>query len=289
MFEKIKVYLEMIKFEHTIFALPFAYIAVLLVPHMALRSEDILWITLAMISGRTTAMALNRIIDRVIDARNQRTKDRALPKGLIKVNEVWLYTVVFITTFFLSAYQLTPLAWKLSPLCLAAFIFYPYTKRFTWLSHFVLGFTLGLAPLCAWIAIANSVSSGIIMLSLGVAFWVTGFDIIYACADYEFDREAKLFSIPASFGIERALKISSLLHVFSAICFVLTGMILQLGFWYWIGLAAAMILMYRQHSMVTSSDLSHISFAFFNLNGVLSCVMFLATFVDVMANYIFKI
>ena len=277
---KIIIFLEMIKFEHTIFALPFAYMAVFLAEGQLIIDHNLIWITLAMVGARTTAMSLNRIIDRYIDAGNPRTKNRALPQGLIKVAEAWLYTLFFTLLFFVSAYKLSPLAFKISPVCVLAFVFYSYTKRFTWLSHFVLGITIGLAPLAAWIAITNEVEPGVLLLSFGVALWVAGFDIIYACDDFDYDSANGLFSIPARYGIERALTISAVTHIGAMVFFILTGAILALGISYWLGLLFAAVLMFKQHAAVSPINLSKINFAFFNLNGMLSVIMFLATVLD---------
>ncbi|WP_371375789.1 UbiA-like polyprenyltransferase [Sporomusa aerivorans] len=277
---KITVFLEMIKFEHTIFALPFVYMAVFLAEGQLIINHNLIWITLAMVGARTTAMSLNRIIDRYIDAENPRTRSRALPKGLISLVEAWLYTIGFTALFIVSAYQLSPLAFKISPVCVLAFVFYSYTKRFTWLSHYVLGLTIGFAPLSAWIAISNAIDTGIVLLSLGVALWVAGFDIIYACDDFDFDRTTGLFSIPARFGVARALTVSAITHVGAMVFFILTGIILMLGVSYWIGLILAGILMFKQHAAISPINLSKINFAFFNLNGTLSIVMFLATILD---------
>jgi 4-hydroxybenzoate polyprenyltransferase len=228
-------------------------------------------------------MALNRIIDRYIDAENSRTKNRAIPQGLIKLVEAWIYTILAAVTFFLSAYRLSPLAFRLSPVIVLAFVFYSYSKRFTWLSHFLLGATIGLAPLGAWIAITNSVSSGAVVLSIGVGLWVTGFDIIYACDDYDYDRSAGLFSIPARFGIAKALSISAITHIFSTVFFIITGLILHLGIIYWIGICVAVFLMYKQHKIISLTNLAKINIAFFNLNGILNIVMFLTTLADIEA------
>lgn len=281
MINKIKIFLEMIKFEHTVFALPFAYIAAFLAEEKLVIDQNLLWITLAMVGGRTTAMALNRIIDRRIDAQNPRTKNRALPAGLIKVTEAWRYTVVFTMLFFLSAYNLSDMAFKISPLCLLAFIFYSYTKRFTWLSHFFLGLTIGMAPLAAWIGISNGLSAGVVALGLGVAFWVAGFDIIYACDDVVCDRAGGLFSIPARFGIRKALRISAIAHGISILLFVATGLIIGLGISYWAGLSVAAVLMYKQHELVATGNLSQINVAFYKINCILSIVMFVAVILDV--------
>ncbi len=281
MLKKLKVFLDMIKVEHTIFALPFAYIAALLAQEKIPTVYHLGWITLAMISGRTTAMALNRIIDRFIDAENPRTQDRALPRGLIELTEVWVYTVAAAVIFFLSAYKLSPLAFSLSPVIVLAFVLYSYSKRFTWLSHLLLGITIGLAPLGAWIAITDSVNSESLALSIGVGLWVMGFDIIYACDDYDYDRSKGLYSIPARFGIERALDISAVTHALSAVFFVITGLIMHLGVSYWSGIIMAILLLHKQHKIVAPTNLSKINIAFFNLNGILSMVMFVTTLVDV--------
>lgn len=278
---KVMIFAKMIKFEHTIFALPFAYIAVVLAEGKLGIGDNLFWITLAMVSGRTAAMSLNRIIDRNIDAANPRTKNRALPRGDLKVTEVWAYALLSFLLFFLSASCLSPLAFKLSPICLFSFVFYSYTKRFTWMSHFILGLTIGQAPLAAWIAIKNSLDTGIVLLSLGVAFWVAGFDIIYACDDFDFDRRFGLFSIPARFGIEQALTISAITHIGAMLLFVTAGLWLNLSTCYWLGLLLSGILMFKQHTVVTTVNLTKINFAFFNLNGLLSMVMLFATMADI--------
>lgn len=281
MLNKVKVFSEMIKFKHTVFALPFAYTATFLAEGKILLDRNFIWITLAMVGARTTAMMLNRLIDRLIDAQNPRTNSRALPKGKLKVAEAWLYTVLFAFLFFFSASQLSPLAFTVAPVCLLSFFVYPYTKRFTWLSHFFLGFTIGMAPLAAWLAITNSISAGVLFLSLGVAFWIAGFDIIYACDDFSYDRETGLFSIPARFGIDSALKISSFVHVAAMTFFLLTGFALQLGISYWSGLLLAVFLLYKQHSLLSPQNLSRLQFAFFNLNGTLSVTLFVAALLDI--------
>lgn len=281
MLSKLRLVMEMIKFEHSVFALPFAYIAAFMAEGKVPAAASLLWITLAMVSGRTTAMTLNRIIDRFIDAANPRTKSRALPLGLIRVNEVWVYTALSAAVFFLASYQLSRLAFVLSPLALLAFMVYPYTKRFTWLSHYCLGMTIGLAPLGAWIAITDSIPWEALSLSLGVALWVAGFDIIYACDDFEFDRATGLYSIPARFGISLALRISALTHMASAALLLITGWLLQLGIAYWLGFLAAILLMRKQHLIIQPDNLSRTNIAFFNLNGGLSIVMFIATYIEI--------
>ncbi|WP_031515796.1 UbiA-like polyprenyltransferase [Desulfofalx alkaliphila] len=279
---KIRIFLEMIKFEHTIFALPFAYIGAMLVEQRIPSGSDILWITLAMVGARTAAMSLNRIIDRHIDAKNPRTANRALPKGQLSVQEVWVYVVLSLLLLMVSAYQLTPLAFKLLPLAVAALVIYPYTKRFTWGCHLFLGATLAIAPVGAWIAISGYFELAPILLGLGVTFWVAGFDIIYACDDYHFDKQYAVHSIPARFGIATALKISRLFHVIAPVFFISTGMVLNLGIFYFIGVAIALALLFQQHRLVKPDDLSRGGVAFFTLNGMLSVVMFVATLVEIL-------
>lgn len=279
---KVRVFLEMIKVEHTVFALPFAYMGALLVGRAIPSVYDIFWITMAMIGARTAAMSLNRIIDRHIDARNPRTAGRAIPRGLISVFEVKVYAVLSLVLLLVSAYQLNPLAFKLSPIAVAVLFFYPYTKRFTWTCHFFLGAALGLAPLGAWIAVAGSVDPAPVVLAAGVLFWVAGFDIIYACDDYDFDRAEGIYSIPASFGIRRALVLSSLMHVLAAVLFIVTGLVLEMGVFYYLGVLVAVVLLFYQHLLVSPDDLRRTNVAFFNLNGLLSIVMFVFTLIDVL-------
>ncbi|MEW5953659.1 MAG: UbiA-like polyprenyltransferase [Bacillota bacterium] len=279
---KIVVFLQMIRFEHTIFALPFAYVGALLVGKSIPTASSLIWITLAMVGARTAAMSLNRLIDRHIDARNPRTAGRALPRGQLSVTEVYFYVAVSFGLLLLAAYQLSPLAFKLFPVAVAVLVLYSYTKRFTWACHLVLGLALGLAPLGAWIAIAGEFHLAPILLAAGVMFWVAGFDIIYACDDYNFDRQEGIYSIPARFGIPGALKISSLLHMFAPVCFVAAGWILQLGIFYLAGVLLAVAILLYQHTLVSPGDLSKAGIAFFNLNGTLSLVVFFFTLLDVL-------
>ncbi|WP_027717760.1 UbiA-like polyprenyltransferase [Desulfovirgula thermocuniculi] len=279
---KTRIFLEMIKFEHTIFALPFAYTSALLVEKKVPEAGSLLWITLAMVGARTAAMSLNRLIDRHIDALNPRTANRALPRGLISVREVWLAVILSFGLLLLAAYQLSPLAFKLSPVAVAVLSFYPYTKRFTWTCHLFLGLALGLAPAGAWVAIANRLDPAAVLLGLGVLFWVAGFDIIYACSDYEFDRSYGLHSIPARFGLARALSVSSFFHFLAAVFLGALAAALKLGLFYLTGLLIALYLLYKQHRLVSPRDLSKSGVAFFNLNGTLSVVVFVFTLLDVL-------
>ncbi|SHF36541.1 4-hydroxybenzoate polyprenyltransferase [Desulfofundulus australicus DSM 11792] len=279
---KTRVILEMIKFEHTIFALPFAYVGALLVQKQIPDLHNLLWITLAMVGARTAAMSLNRLIDRHIDALNPRTANRALPRGLVRVKEVWLLVILSFALLLFSAYQLSPLAFKLSPVAVAVLSFYSYTKRFSWTCHLFLGLALGLAPVGAWIAIANRFDLAPILLGLGVLFWVAGFDIIYACDDYDFDRKYGIYSIPARFGLERALLISAFFHIIAPLFFVAVFFVLHLGLFYLIGVLIAVVLLFKQHKLISPHDLSRAGVAFFNLNGTLSMVMFIFTLIDVL-------
>lgn len=279
---KFKVFLEMIKFEHTLFALPFAYIGALLTNLSLPSAYHLLWITLAMVGARTAAMSLNRLIDRHIDARNPRTAGRALPQGLLKASEVWLYAAISIALLALSAFKLSPLAFRLFPIALFALTFYSYTKRFTWLCHLFLGATLSLAPMGAWVAIANRLDMPAMVLGLGITFWVAGFDIVYASDDYDFDRQAGIFSIPARFGIAAALRIAAAFHIIATMCFVAVGVLLKLGMFYWLGVTAASFLLYYQHTLISPTDLTKAGVAFFGLNGTLSAAMFIFTLIDIL-------
>lgn len=281
-FKKLKIFLEMIKFEHTVFALPFAYVGALLTEKKIPAVHDLLWITLAMVGARTAAMSLNRIIDRHIDARNPRTAGRALPRGLLSVAEVWVYVFISFLLLLYSSYQLSPLAFRLFPLAVLVLLIYSYTKRFSWACHLFLGAALGLAPLGSWIAIAGRFELAPALLALGVLFWVAGFDIIYACDDYDFDRREGLYSIPARFGIKKALYISTAFHLAAPLLFLAAGLILNLGIFYLAGLAVAVAILIYQHALVRPDDLSRAGVAFFNLNGTLSVIMFTFTFLDVL-------
>lgn len=278
---KTKIFMEMIKFEHTLFALPFAYLGALLVDKRIPSGHDLLWITLAMAGARTAAMSLNRIIDRRIDAKNPRTAGRALPRGLLSVREVWVYTILSFVLLFYSASQLSPLAFKLFPVAVAVLSFYSFTKRFTWTCHMFLGLALGLAPVGAWIAISGSFELAPVLLGCGVLFWVAGFDIIYACDDYHFDRGEGIHSIPARFGIKKALAISSAFHVLAPLLFLAVALLLDLGVFFLLGLAVAVGLLLYQHALVKPDDLSRAGVAFFNLNGTLSVLMFVFAVLDI--------
>jgi 4-hydroxybenzoate polyprenyltransferase len=280
-FRKLLIFLEMIKFEHTVFALPFAYMGAILAEKRIPDLPELFWITCAMVGARTAAMSLNRLIDRYQDAKNPRTKERALPQGLLGVNEVWLYVLGSLLLLLYAAYNLTPLAFYLSPLAVLALFSYSYTKRYTWTCHLFLGLVLAIAPVGSWIAITGQFALAPLLLGAGVMFWVAGFDLIYSCADYEFDRREGLYSIPVKFGIKKALGISSAFHVIAPMLFLATGILLGLGWFYYAGLVIAVGILFYQHALVKPDDLSKAGVAFFNLNGLLSLVMFVFTLVEI--------
>ncbi len=238
------------------------------------------WILLAMVGARTAAMGLNRVIDKAIDARNPRTAMRAIPAGLLKSKEVILFILISLVLLFWAAAQLNSLAVKLLPLAVFFLVFYSYTKRFTWACHIVLGLTIGLAPLGGWVAVTGNVTWTSIILYLTVALWTAGFDIIYACQDVEFDRKEGLHSIPARFGISRALGIARMLHAFTAAGFALLLILTDLSWWYFAGTVVAAAILLYEHRLVKPNDLSKLNAAFFTMNGVLSAVIFVFTFID---------
>jgi 4-hydroxybenzoate polyprenyltransferase len=273
-FNKIGTYLEMIKFQHSIFALPFAYLGAFLAEIRVPDFLTLLWITLAMVGARSFAMAMNRLIDREIDRRNPRTAERALPKGLLPIPSVIVFSLISLTVFLIAVYNLAPVCRYLWPFVVIPFVIYPYTKRFTWLSHFILGLCLGLAPVGAWIAVTNSVSIEPFLVGAAVLCWVAGFDIFYAIQDMNFDQKYRLYSIPANFGIRTSLVLTKLLH-FTAISFLVwTGIRLDLGIFYFIGVFIAGVLLAYENSIIKPNDLSKLNMAFFTMNGVISVLLF---------------
>ena len=280
MFEKIALYLKMIKFSHSIFALPFAFTAALMAASGIPSLKQILWIVVAMVSARSGAMGLNRIIDRKIDAANPRTMNREIPSGKINVGSAVFFTVISLTVFVFSAYMLNPLCLKLSPLAIAVLLLYSYTKRFTWLSHIVLGIAISAAPVGAWIAVRGMFNAEILPIAFAVVFWLAGFDVLYALQDIEFDRAHGLRSIPERFGIKDTLIFSRVFHLITWGLLAFTGIIFDLGIFYWIGMAAAGGLFIYEHSLVKADDLSRLDMAFFNMNGYISITVFVFTLLD---------
>jgi 4-hydroxybenzoate polyprenyltransferase len=285
--KKLRIFLEMIKFEHTIFALPFAYLGMILAwgSWEAANWWDFIWISVAMASARTAAMSLNRYIDRQVDVGNPRTANRPIQTGAIEANRVLIFAILSLVVLGISAWLLDPLALYLFPGALLFLVGYAYTKRFTWLCHYVLGFTDGLAPLGGWVAVRGSVFTAddlpAWLLLLAVTLWIGGFDVIYACQDVEFDNEKGLHSIPARFGIQRGLLISTISHVLTVAVLVVLGLVVSLGWVYWLGVTAVAALLIYEHSLVNPQDLSKLGIAFFNVNGYISVTIFIATFIAV--------
>jgi 4-hydroxybenzoate polyprenyltransferase len=284
--KKLRLTLEMIKFEHSVFALPFALTGALL----AIREDrfttaglgwKILWIGVAMIGARSAAMAFNRILDAGLDARNPRTRSRHLPAGLLSRSFAWGFTAVSAAVFLLAARALNDLCFRLAPLALVVVFFYSFTKRFTTLSHLVLGLALGISPAAAWIAIRASLDPRILWLTAAVTLWTAGFDVIYACPDREFDQREGLFSMPRRFGIAGALLISRVFHagmVFSLVALVYG---FRLGALSIAGVAAVAVLLVYEHNLVKPNDLSRVNAAFFTLNGCVSVLFFLFWAADI--------
>jgi 4-hydroxybenzoate polyprenyltransferase len=268
--------LEMIKIEHTLFALPFAFLGAVLAANGLPKPMQILWITLAMVGARSTAMAFNRVADKDYDARNPRTKTRAIPAGALSVGFVLVFTFFGAALFVFAAAMLNRLTLLLSPVALASILLYSYTKRWTLLSHLVLGWCLAIAPTGAWIAVRGSLDSAApLLLSLIVMLWTAGFDVLYACQDFEFDRREGLHSIPARFGIERSLWISRLLHVGAFTALLALYFVTHLGPLAIAGLVATGILLVYQHTLVRADDLSRLNAAFFTTNAFVSVILFL--------------
>jgi 4-hydroxybenzoate polyprenyltransferase len=276
---RLKLTLDMIKFEHSVFALPFALTGALLawrdsgfrVTGLAWR---FLWILLAMVSARSAAMAFNRILDADIDARNRRTAGRHLPAGLLSVQFAWGFTSAASLLFIWAARQLGFLCFVLAPVALAVLFVYSFAKRFTMFSHLLLGFCLGMAPAAAWIAMRGSLDVRICWLTAAVMFWTAGFDVIYACQDFEFDSTEGLFSVPRRFGIARALLLARLLHLAMIGCLVALVLVFHLGALSVAGIFAVLILLIYEHGLVKPHDLSRVNAAFFTVNGYVSMLFF---------------
>ncbi len=273
--------LEMIKFSHTVFALPFALTGMLLAADGVPSAGTVLWIVLAMVGARTAAMAWNRLADLRIDARNPRTAARHLPAGRVRRGEAWLLVLGGVALLELAAWALNPLCLRLSPLALAVIFLYPYTKRFTWLCHYLLGIALAAAPLGAWIAVTGTWSWRIVPLGVAVLVWVAGFDILYALQDLEFDRAEGLHSVPQRWGRGRALRVAGRLHLVLVALLLLQIPLFGLGWWYGLGVLVVAALLLYEHALVTPYDLSRLDAAFFTMNGVISVVVFVATLLDV--------
>ena len=283
---KVVTFLDAIRFEHTIFALPFAYIGMILAADGPPSLWQFFWITIAMASARTFAMSANRLIDRQIDARNPRTAGRALPKGLLSVREMMFAAVASAITLTVAAWSLNETCLTLMPGAVVVLTLYSYTKRFTWACHFVLGLAIGLAPVGAWVGVRGTVDFIPLTLFLAVVFWLAGFDIIYATQDIEVDRREGLYSVPARFGIATGLQIARASHAVTVAFLVALGLVARLGLPYYVGVAGAAGLLIYEHSLVSPEDLSKVNVAFLNVNGYLAVSMLLMTIVDYLAGWI---
>lgn len=283
-FYRLKTILEMIKFEHTIFALPFALISMLLAarsqPHGLPSVRIVVWILAAMVGARSAAMAFNRLVDAPFDAANPRTAKRALPAGLLKAGQVALFTVASVALFLYASYALNPLCFALSPLALLAVLGYSYTKRFTSFCHLVLGFAIGIAPIGAWLAVTGRFSPVPLLLGAAVMLWIGGFDIIYALQDVEFDESQKLHSLPKRLGKARALTLSRLMHLTMIGLLIAVGVIASLHAVYFLGIAVVAGLIAYEQSIVSPDDLSRVNVAFFTLNGWVSVSLFAFVVLD---------
>jgi 4-hydroxybenzoate polyprenyltransferase len=274
---QLRAFLDTIRFEHTVFALPFAYLGMILAAGGLPGWRTFLWITVAMAAARTVAFAINRYADRFYDARNPRTRDRPIPSGRLSPRVTLAYGAVTLGVLVVAAWQLNPLALKLVPGALALLIGYSYTKRFTWLAHWVLGATDGLAPAGAWVAVRGTLELPAGLLWLAVTFWIAGFDLIYACQDTDFDRAQGLQAVPACFGNAVALRWAQINHLVTVVALAAAGWVLALGWPYWLGLAAVAVLLVYEHSLVSPSDLSRVNVAFFNVNSVVAVIVLVAS------------
>ncbi len=284
---RLRLTLEMIKFEHSVFALPFALTGALLAWrdsgfHIAGLSWRFFWIVVAMVAARSAAMTFNRILDAGIDGRNKRTAQRHLPAGLLSTRFAWGFTVASILVFVWAARELGFWCFVLSPLALAVLFFYSFCKRFTLWSHLILGFCLGIAPAAAWIAMRGALDSRILWLTGAVVFWTAGFDVIYACQDFEFDCAEGLCSIPRKFGVARALQMAKVLHLGMIVCLIALVTCFHLGALSLVGVAAVAALLSYEHSLVKPTDLSRVNAAFFTVNGYVSVLFFVFWAADIL-------
>jgi 4-hydroxybenzoate polyprenyltransferase len=279
MASRIRTVLEMIKFEHSVFALPFALTGALLAARATRHGwpslRQVLWIVMAMVAARSAAMTMNRIADLRYDRENPRTKQRALPAGTLSLQFAWFFTLVAAAVFFVAAWQLNTLALKLAPVAIAILFFYSFTKRFTNWSHLFLGFALGISPAAAWIAVTGSLDLRMLILCAAVTLWVGGFDVLYACQDVEYDQQAGLFSVPKRFGIADALLIARAMHI--GVIALLAWLALSFGLPWpaWAGIAVVASLLGYEHSLVKADDLSKLDAAFFTVNGYISMLFLL--------------
>ena len=267
-----KVYSEAIKFEHSIFALPFALLTLFIVFDGNPNYVTLFWIIISMISMRSFAMGVNRIIDKEIDKKNPRTSGRALPVGLISLRQMFFFTGISLLIFVFSVLNLHTTALNYLPIPIIIMVIYPYLKRFTWLAHFGLGAVYLIVPSAVEIAISGNISLGILLIGIGAMFWVSGFDILYAINDFEVDKKQKIYSIPSKFGIKKALMISRFSHVISVIMLFVAGIVLQSGVFFFIGVIVTKILLIYEQSLISPKNLKKLNMAFFTMNGVISLI-----------------
>lgn len=281
-FSRLRIFLEMIKFSHTVFALPFALTGALLAAGGIPAPHQLFWIVMAMIGARTAAMGLNRLIDAEIDARNPRTSSRAIPAGLLGKGTVALWIVTAVILLLYAAARLNPLCLYLSPLALFFLVLYSYCKRFTSLAHLVLGVCLAAAPLGAWVAIRGEISLPPVLLGCAVMFWSAGFDVLYALQDLDFDRSSGLHSIPVKLGVNGSLIVARLFHLAMVILLVLLWLVMALGPVFLLGLALVAGLLVYEHLLLRHGDLGKLDTAFFNMNGYISVTLFFFTLADLL-------
>ena len=278
--KKIQILLEMIQFKLTVFALPFALTGAFLAARGFPEMTTMFWIVVAMVGARTSAMGFNRIIDRKFDGENPRTATRAIPAGDVSLKEAWIMVLVAGAIFFFACYNINELTLLLSPFALSLTLFYSITKRFTSLCHIVLGFALAFSPFGGWVAVKNSMMDYPFVLSLGVLFWVAGFDTIYGCLDAEFDKKRGLYSLPSRLGKKNAFRLAGFFHIFAFVLFTITGWTQGLNFYYFIGIILTSAALFYQHMLVRPEDLSRIHASFFSMNGFISITIFLSTWIS---------
>lgn len=283
--KNLRVTLEMIKWEHSIFALPFALCGAMLAARGTPSPRQILWIIIAMVAARSAAMSFNRLVDAAIDGSNPRTRTRALPAGELTTNFVRNFVLLSAGIFVFAAWELNRLAFILSPVALAILLLYSYTKRWTRWSHLVLGLSLGISPAAAWIAVRGSLDPRILLLTAAVTFWVAGFDVLYACQDYDFDQRAGLHSLPRYFGIGVALWIARAFHIVMLLFLLTLIWIFHLGAISGAGVVIVLLLLGYEHSLVSHDDLSKLNAAFFTMNGVISVLFFVFLALDLLVHH----
>lgn len=280
--EKLALFFQTIRVEHTVFALPFAYLTLALAADGMPSAAHFIWITLAMVGARTVAMGGNRIIDARIDAANPRTASRSLATGRLHPIEAWVFSLAALGLFLGAVYQLSPLAKVLWPAVVAMMLLYPYGKRFTWLCHLGLASVYLMVPTGVWVAVHNEVVMGSVLLGVGAALWVVGFDVLYSCQDVENDRKQGIHSIPAAFGVARGLTVARLMHAGTIAMLAAAGLALEVGPLYYAGVALSAAILAYEHRLVSPRDLSRLNAAFFNMNGIMSIVFFIFVAADVL-------